>query len=665
MKSVLLTFFLVAAITSGSFGQSKNAQKTDEITPEDFQKIVKSGDTVEHAVILSDVANVTFKGNEFGWFSYVLKAKMRILVLKSDAFEAGNVALRTYGENRGERRITATEISAASYVLEDGKVIKTVMNPKDIFVEKIKGDVSYTKFSVPGMKEGCIIEYSYTETSDFTDELPSWNFQSQDYPVLKSEYNAAIPSMLEYLITKVGVHQFSENDHKRTHGSFFMRTGLSVASDVENYHWVMRNLPKMKDEIFLSTPKNYIDRLEFQIVRYYNGRTITELGNNWKTTTADLLSSSRFAYQLQQENPWLDEQTQKIAGSGDFLERSKRIYYYILNNYVCTDPNDEFVEHGLSHVFEKKQGTVGEINMLLCAMLRFIHVHADPVILSTRNYGVNSKDHYLPARFNHMVIRAYMMGQTYMLDASTPIMGFGHLPLDCYNGHARIICDRDSASIFLIADSIRETQLNSVFIVNDPDKKGQMTGTFNSVLGYHDGYDVRKTVANKGMKEFAKSILASSPLEVRMLNFGIDSLMQFEEPIGLHFDFNFDSPQADIFYFNPLLYSDITTGLSLPAGQRDYPIEMEKPIDKLYVMNIEVPAGFVIDEVPQSARISYNNNEGTYEYLVGKMENGIQIRVHLKMKKALFASDEYEPLRSFFNYAIKKESEQIVFKKKS
>ncbi len=39
------------------------------------------------------------------------------------------------------------------------------------------------------------------------------------------------------------------------------------------------------------------------------------------------------------------------------------------------------------------------------------------------------------------------------------------------------------------------------------------------------------------------------------------------------------------------------------------------------------------------------------------------MRVHLKFNKAIFPGREYPTLRDFFAFVVKKESEQIVFKK--
>jgi hypothetical protein len=39
------------------------------------------------------------------------------------------------------------------------------------------------------------------------------------------------------------------------------------------------------------------------------------------------------------------------------------------------------------------------------------------------------------------------------------------------------------------------------------------------------------------------------------------------------------------------------------------------------------------------------------------------MRVHLKLNKAFFPTEDYSTLRDFFGYVVKKENEQIVFKK--
>ena len=78
---------------------------------------------------------------------------------------------------------------------------------------------------------------------------------------------------------------------------------------------------------------------------------------------------------------------------------------------------------------------------------------------------------------------------------------------------------------------------------------------------------------------------------------------------------------------------------------------------------METPRGFVVDEIPKSTKVSFNDGEGYFEYLVQKTETGVELRSKLTMTKAYFGADEYNALRDFFGYIVKKQSEQIVFKR--
>ncbi len=49
--------------------------------------------------------------------------------------------------------------------------------------------------------------------------------------------------------------------------------------------------------------------------------------------------------------------------------------------------------------------------------------------------------------------------------------------------------------------------------------------------------------------------------------------------------------------------------------------------------------------------------------MIGKTDDGLQLRCRLKLNKANFEPEDYQTLRDFFAYVVKKEDEQIVFKK--
>ena len=100
------------------------------------------------------------------------------------------------------------------------------------------------------------------------------------------------------------------------------------------------------------------------------------------------------------------------------------------------------------------------------------------------------------------------------------------------------------------------------------------------------------------------------------------------------------------------------------AAERQYPVEMPYAMDETYLLNMEIPKGYTVEEVPKSAKVAFNEDEGFFEYIVQKSDDVVMLRSRIKLNKATFAPEDYEGLRAFFGFVVKKQNEQIVLKKK-
>ena len=79
---------------------------------------------------------------------------------------------------------------------------------------------------------------------------------------------------------------------------------------------------------------------------------------------------------------------------------------------------------------------------------------------------------------------------------------------------------------------------------------------------------------------------------------------------------------------------------------------------------MEIPEGYAVDELPRSAKVAFNGDEGFFEYMIQQDQSRIQLRSHLKLNETVFPSEDYNSLRDFFAFVLKKCNEQIVFKRK-
>jgi hypothetical protein len=133
-------------------------------------------------------------------------------------------------------------------------------------------------------------------------------------------------------------------------------------------------------------------------------------------------------------------------------------------------------------------------------------------------------------------------------------------------------------------------------------------------------------------------------------------------PAKIHFEFTI--PASDeILYFNPVIFTEYKQN-PFKAEQRKYPVSLPLPIDNLYTLNMEIPEGYTIDELPKSAKVSFNEDQGIFEYAIQANQNSLKFRSRIILKEVFFPPEDYQSLRDFFSFIIKKFNEQVVFKKK-
>jgi len=668
-KKILTLLLLFVA--SNILAQSTASYKFDKITANDFAIKSTLIDSNTSAVTIADVGSTDFEGNDQGWFNYIFKRKTRIKIINKKAFDLATVKVLLYQDSDDKEKIN--DLIAATYTLVNGQVTATKIDKKQVFEEKQDKNFTKIKFALPSVTEGCIIEYSYTIKSSFIFHIPSWEFQNPQHPTLWSEYNIANPSLLSYMSIFQNKHPFyidkteeAQKNYtvtvKRGIGLSSLDEKLNVSASVNKHRWVIKNVPGFKEEDFITTPLNYIDKIEFQLHQTYDGEETHNVYNTWKAATEKMLKREDFGVALDESETWCKELLKTVVDvNTDPLQQIKDVYYYVQKNFACTNHYRMFVKTSLHDVIKKHSGTVGEINLLLTGLLRQLNIPAFPVILSSREEGRTYPQYPDMNQYNYVICKITYNNADFYLDASQPLLGFAKLPLSCYNGFAKVI-SKDSADVILDANNLKEYKATSVFIIND--SLLGYTGSVTKNYGYYESLQTRETIAKSSQEDFKTKLESDVSSEnIKAKNAVIDSLENLESPISVKYDLDINLKGGeDIIYFNPMFDETIRQN-PFKEAEREYPVEMSYTVDEIYNLNMEVPKGYKLDELPKSVKLKLDGNDGTFEYIVAADANLIQMRCTLKISKANFSSDSYQTLRDFYAYVVKKESEQIVFKK--
>jgi transglutaminase-like putative cysteine protease len=664
---ILLSTTVCSFLSLSLFAQNKAGVKFGKVSPDDFAKKVYSIDSNASAIVIADIGSSEIIGNSKGWFALEFKRYRRVHILNKNGYDEANVEVQLY--SNGDREEDLSSVKAVTYNLENGKVVETKLEKNGIFKDKIDKRRVIKKFTFPNIKEGSIIEYEYTVQSDFLFNLQPWEFQGQT-PVLWSEYNLRLPEFLGYVFLTQGYRTYDISERKEDRGNFTVRDTRSAGAtesvnfpaNVTDYHWVMKNVPALKQESFTSTLKNHIAKIEFQLSDYRFPLTPQNVMGTWTKLSSDLLHAEYFGNGLDKNNGWLGEVINPlIAGTKSDAEKAKKIYTYVRDNLTCTSYSATDLNQSLKNVLKTRNGTVAEINLLLIAMLKYANIPADPVILSTRSNGYTYSMYPIIDKFNYVVCDVNVEGHNYFLDASRPRLGFGKLTPACYNGHARII-NNEATALEFSADSLMERKLTSIILSSN--EKGEMMGSLQQVLGYNESYSIREKIKEKGKEEFFKDVKKAYGQDLELIHPRIDSLDNLEESIAINYDFKLNEDKQDILYINPMFGEGYKENY-FKSTERFYPVEMPYAFDETYIFTMIVPEGYAVDELPKSILVKFNEQgDGQFEYRIAESGGTISMRSRVQLKRAYYTPDEYEILREFFSLIVKKHSEQIVLKKK-
>lgn len=664
--SATIAFFLFSFISLSA--QDKLNIKYGKISSEDLSTKIYSIDSNANAVVLADIGTTEIVGNDKGSFSFEFKHFRRVHILNKNGYDVANVEIPLYVSGNAEEKLE--NLKAATYNLENGKVEETKLDTKSgLFKDVIDRNHIVRKFTFPNIKEGSIIEYEYTVQSDFLLDLQPWEFQG-DYPVLWSEYNFSKPAFLGYIILSQGYQSFYIKNESERQEKFRVRDNTSsegtdeddIDASVTDYRWVMKDVPALKEENFTSSISNFIDKLSFQWSDIRYPLLPKNIIGGWSDLTENLLKSDYFGADLNKNNGWIGDVIKPlIEGVTDQTEKAKRIYNYVRDNITCTSHSARDMDQSLKNVLKSRNGNVAEVNLLLTAMLKYADINADPVILSTRSHGYTNAVYPVVERFNYVICLAHPDGHDVYLDASQPRLGYGKLTPDCYNGHARIV-NEQATPIEFNADSLLEQKLTTVFVT--PDEKGNLTGSLAQTPGYYESHSIREDIKEKGKDGFFQTIKKTYGDDVQLADLEIDSLDNLEQSVVVKYNFTMDRSKEDVVYLNPMLHEGYSQN-PFKSEKRFYPVEMPYTVDEIYVFTMDMPDGYVVDELPKSTIIKLDQNGGTrFEYLISATGNTISLRSRILINRTLFQPDEYGILREFFNLIVKKQNEQIVLKKK-
>jgi hypothetical protein len=97
--------------------------------------------------------------------------------------------------------------------------------------------------------------------------------------------------------------------------------------------------------------------------------------------------------------------------------------------------------------------------------------------------------------------------------------------------------------------------------------------------------------------------------------------------------------------------------------ERQYPVDFGYSFKNKYMVDIQIPAGYKIEFVPESILLKLPIDMGEFKYVVHHNGNMVKLLVDYEIKNAVVSPVHYAELKEFYNQMLIKQAEQIVLVK--
>jgi len=652
--------------------------KFGQPAPEDFNAKNFVGDSAAAAVVLYDNGVARFRLNGLS-FQMETERTTRLKILKKAGYDYATVEVPLYHRDGDEEKITA--LKGFTYNEVGGKIEKTKLEGGNMFSEDRTKNVRVRKFTLPNVREGAVIEYTYSVTSDFFFNFQPWVFQ-RDIPTRWSEFRATIPEYFDYKMLMQGYQPLALQTQEETGAQYTASArvqkadmgGSHSATETETiqaratvYHWAMQDVPALRDEPYMTTMRDYVARIDFQLAgERMPGQAYQNVSGSWEKINSMLRTSTEFGGLLDRAG-FLDASLKPlVAQYPDPAARAAAVRDLVVKAVKYDGSNNYWASGPLKRSYELHRGTAADVNLLLIAALRQAGLPAEPVLLSTRSHGRVNEQFPLLDQFNYVIgMLPLADNKELLLDATEPLLPCGVLPTRCLNQLGRLIPTKEAAGAgrwVSLTPSQRHTRFQDIKLTVDA--QGNLVGQVREEHGGYAGAAIREKIQQVGEKKYVTELLSRhSTWEMPTYKFNAVDLLN--QSIGLNYELRQPASTpgtAQELYLTPLALFGETQN-PFRHEHRTYPVDFGALTQEVMVITLTLPAGYTA-ELPKSASLALPDNGGRYMYAATSPTPGtVQLTSRLTFDKPVYGADEYAGLREFYRRVLAKQSEALVLKK--
>jgi hypothetical protein len=639
MKLLQRTIFSLLFFIASYFSSAQEITEFGQFSFNEIDMKECSFDKGAEAVILFDKATSNYNDQ----YNLITERRIRFKILKEKAISRGNISIYFTSKNDFET-IARIRGIVGSYD-ENGNFISTKLEQKSIFKRKINENYSEVTFAMPNVKVGSIVEYEYESRMDHYGGLEDWYFQS-DIPTIVSSYNLFIVPTAEF------TYSVRKSD--------FMQATVKPDPKEGSVYFEMKNIPGLRDESYSTSYRDFLQKVDFQLSAVASRGSIKRYTTTWKLLTKELLEDKDFGSQLDKNFSISNEVKPLLSSAGNNFEKMKLIHSFVKNNIAWNNIDSKYAIDGLKRVVEKKQGTSGELNLLMINLLRLADLDADPMLVSERSHGRVDTSYPFKDQFNKVVAYVNLDGKKYILDASDAYTPSGMTPIELLNTIGFVVDKKEPVFVRIGDEGRKKAYL--INVVSKIDPSAQIVGEASvSMFDYARVSKAHKYISDKD--GYIADFLKSDP-ELKIDSFSVTNLETDSLPLVHQLLLKHPLNKSGNYF---LMNSNLFTGFEKNPFVADYRftnIDFGSRYICVVNNNFTIPDNMVVDSYPKNARISLPGNTMTATRQISQKDNAIVVSMRIEFNTAQFEPENYDSVKEFFKKMTEMLNEPLVLKSK-
>lgn len=635
LKNVFpLIFFLVSQAAIAQGGEAEFGS----VRHEELEMKECSFDRSADAVILLDHAVAQFDEQHH----LITDRRIRIKILKDKGVERGNIRIPFYS---GEGFEYISNIDAVVITPSGAGSFNTVqLEKKAIFTRQINSLMSLVTFALPNVKAGSILDYRYRSVMKSYGGLKRWEFQT-DIPVVKSSYELApIPNS-----------EFAYSVYKSPEFEIEI-----IPSEREGkVRFIMNNIPGLRDEVFMTTTKSFLQRVNFQFASYTNHMGKSSYTSTWRQLSDEMLDERSFGGQVKKDlsdAPLLKSLSATLTPE----EKLKTIYAYVRNNITWNNIYSKYSEDGIKTTLEKKKGNTGDINLLLVGLLRSAGLTAYPVLVSERDQGLIDTTYSYLGQFSKVVAMAVVDNRQYILDGTDAQTPFFMVPADLLNTIGFVVDKKKWGFVYF--NNLPHRQHELIIFNNTVHEDGMVEGTARIQAEAYAKLALQRRHSHEESRYLEALLKPHAFLKVD--SFAVEGLKADSAALKENVRFHYDLKKSGGYY---LLNYNLFTGLTdnpFITQYRFTDIDFGTKYSMVLLGTFILPSALTAETLPANKKLVSPDRSMLVSRVMEKADNRILIKVELQIERERFAADEYEMVKAVFKEAVNLLNEPVLLKAK-